>query len=63
MTIEKSVANARHSMELEGFVFTTDELILWQRVADGELPLDDLMDTFERFDLDMRQRHPELYEK
>lgn len=63
MNRAEAVRAAVRSMQLEGFVFSQDELDAWEKVALGELSLDDLLETFVRFDTEMRQRYPELYEQ
>lgn len=63
MNRAQAVENAVQSMQLEGFVFTPEELDVWEKVAAGELSLDDLLETFIRFNCDMRQKYPELYEQ
>lgn len=56
-----AVTHAIREMTLEGFVFTPDELAMWDKVAAGELSLEDLLDNFIRFDEMMRQKYPERY--
>ena len=63
MNRAEAVHAAIRSMQLEGFEFSQDELDAWQKVANGEMSLDDLLETFVRFDTEMRQRYPELYEQ
>lgn len=57
------VAYALHSMELEGFVFTSAEKQLWEQIGRGELPLSAASDAAAEFDYQARQLHPQCFEK
>lgn len=49
MNIAQAVAEAIHSMEMEGFKFTPEEKEMWRKIASGELPLDAARQDAEEF--------------
>lgn len=62
MPRRNSVRYAINSMEMEGFAFTPDEKIMWEKIAAGELPLSAAGEDAVEFDRIMRKRFPEKYD-
>ncbi len=52
-----------HSMELEGFQFTAEEKVMWDKIAAGELPLSADKEDATEFDRLMRECFPEKYDE
>ena len=63
MTRAQAIANALHSMRLEGFYFTPSENRLWAKIGRGELPLSAVSDAAAEFDRHMRHLYPQCYEQ
>ena len=63
MTRAQAIANALHSMRLEGFCFTSAERRLWAKIGRGELPLSAVSDAAAEFDRLARCLYPQCFEK
>jgi len=61
MDRKDSVKYAMHSMEIEGFKFTPEEKVMWEKIAAGELPRSEALKQAEAFDRLMRAKFPEKY--
>lgn len=61
MSLSKAVAYAIKSMELEGFEFTSEEKEMWNKIANGELPLSAADQAAIDFDKRMRELYPDKY--
>lgn len=63
MTRAEAVTHALHSMELEGFCFTSAERRLWAKIGRGELPLSAVSDAAAEFDRLARLLCPQCFEQ
>lgn len=63
MDREAAVRWAIKNMELEGFVYTPEEMEMWDKIARGELPIEYALEEAQRFNEEMRKRFPEKFVK
>jgi len=61
MNKSDSVRYAMHSMELEGFIFTEEDKIMWEKVAKGELSTEDVRKKADEFIKLTREKFPEKF--
>jgi uncharacterized membrane protein len=59
----KAVAGAMASMRMEGFVYTDEEIILFDRLAKGEISCDDVRKIADEEVRICKIEHPEYFAK
>lgn len=59
--IASAVANARKSLELEGFIFTTEEINLLEQIAKNEKTAEDMLEFADAYVDRLRATDPEIF--
>lgn len=60
---KKAVESAIASLEMEGFVFTEDELKQFQKYIKGEIPMEDIIADCKAYVEDLRKKSPDKFVK
>jgi ferritin len=61
MDLKKAVENAKHSMELSGFVFEEEEEAVLEKIKNRELPVSVLYDLADKRVEQLRKDRPEIF--
>ncbi len=61
MDIAKAVKIARHDLELEGFVFTEEELVIDEKIAKGEMTPEEALALMDSKIARLKVEHPEYF--
>ena len=59
---KKAVEYALQTHRLEGFNYTAQEKVMWNKIANGELALSAAFEDAEDYIRQLREKHPEVFE-